>query len=337
MCIDAPVSTTNSLSSGFFYGWETPVLGRWEKSRFVFLLELQDIFGQLPRSFAGTLLLPFRLFLRSTLKFWRIGGHADEDRLDKLLQAIVLSFLECQADVVWLLWIAPVELVSRFLRSSVKWTRISAAPGPEIRNPIVVCPSKKATALLSPFFKSFCWADLQTAGAPTGTVPLIYFLILFCTIDTQEDAMKHLDGFVQVPLMYSLHGSRDIFPGGLRPLGLVYRAGNCNHLLLNTARSRSIAVHDVNLFDSHPRLLTHFSHFWRQNSVIWDSALNFLSPSSSIFDTHASLPFDEFQDCTILVQFCIDQTRVFSICTSFPRCHLVGIFVIDHKISSHLV
>ena len=120
-----------------------------------------------------------------------------------------------------------------------------------------------------------------------------------------------------------------------------YRAGNCNHLLSNTARSPSIAIilqvlfeHDVNLFDSQPRLLTHFSHFWRQNSVILDSALYFLSPLSSIFDSQASFSFDEFQDCTnsnTVLSF--SDSRI-QICTNFPGYHLVGIVTSTIKFHS---
>ena len=66
MCIDAPESTTNSLSSSLI----TDGAGRHQtsvgenKGRFVFLLKLYDIFGQFPRGFAGTSLLSLRLFLR---------------------------------------------------------------------------------------------------------------------------------------------------------------------------------------------------------------------------------------------------------------------------------
>ena len=56
ICIDAPKSTTISLSSGL----------RFDAGR--------HTFGQLPRCFAGTLLLPLCLFLRPILKFWSVGA-----------------------------------------------------------------------------------------------------------------------------------------------------------------------------------------------------------------------------------------------------------------------
>ena len=78
--------------------------------------------------------------------------------------------LECQRDVQRLSWILHIGSVSVCLSSSVKSMKTSAAPFPEIRNPIVVCLMSKrpkqvspvlwccsclfniTTALLSPFF-----------------------------------------------------------------------------------------------------------------------------------------------------------------------------------------
>ena len=39
-----------------------------------FLLQFFDAFGQLPRFFTGTLLLPLCLLLRPILKFWSVGA-----------------------------------------------------------------------------------------------------------------------------------------------------------------------------------------------------------------------------------------------------------------------
>ena len=54
-----------------FKSWcrQAPIFRRWEECCFVFLIWFQGIFGQLPRCFAGTVLLPLCLFL----KFWSIG------------------------------------------------------------------------------------------------------------------------------------------------------------------------------------------------------------------------------------------------------------------------
>ena len=72
MRIDAPESTTNSLSSGVrFDGATRHRFSEGEKN--AVLLSFEDVFSQPPRCFTGTSLLPFRLFLRPILKFWSIG------------------------------------------------------------------------------------------------------------------------------------------------------------------------------------------------------------------------------------------------------------------------
>ena len=75
MCIDAPESTTNSLSSRLTVGGE----GRHQFSEgeknvvFLFLLQFQETSCHFPCCFTGISLLPFCLFLRPILKFWSIG------------------------------------------------------------------------------------------------------------------------------------------------------------------------------------------------------------------------------------------------------------------------
>ena len=88
MCINAPESTTNSFSSDSIVDGE----GRHQVSEEspLFL----DFFGQPPRCFTGTPLLPFRLFLRPILKFWVRWGCVDEDHLGKSFQAMDFG-LEC--------------------------------------------------------------------------------------------------------------------------------------------------------------------------------------------------------------------------------------------------
>ena len=96
MCIDAPESTTNSLSSGL----RVDGAGRhqfWEGEKnavLCFSFQISDIFGQPPRSFTSTSLLPFRLFLRPILKKLAHWGYADEDHLGKSFQAMD-SGLQC--------------------------------------------------------------------------------------------------------------------------------------------------------------------------------------------------------------------------------------------------
>ena len=116
MCIEAPESITNSLSSNFI----TDGAGRHqtsagEKNSFVLFSELWDTFGQSPRVSAGTSLLSFSLFLRPTLQVLGLTDCADEDFLFVSLQAMDLSFLGCLRDTVWLFRIALVELLPRHL------------------------------------------------------------------------------------------------------------------------------------------------------------------------------------------------------------------------------
>ena len=62
MCIDAPESTTNSLSSGFNVDAGRHLFSGDEKN-VALSSSFKHIFGQIPRCFAGTLLLPLCLFL----------------------------------------------------------------------------------------------------------------------------------------------------------------------------------------------------------------------------------------------------------------------------------
>ena len=75
MCIDAPESTTNSRSSGLRIDAGRHLFSEGEKNvALLFFLKFQHTFGQLPRCFAGTLLLPLCLLLRPILKFWSVGA-----------------------------------------------------------------------------------------------------------------------------------------------------------------------------------------------------------------------------------------------------------------------
>ena len=74
MCIEAPESTTHSLSSGLRVdGAGKHLFLMVRRMLLFFLLLFLTHFGQFPRCFAGTLLLPLRLFLRPILKFWSVG------------------------------------------------------------------------------------------------------------------------------------------------------------------------------------------------------------------------------------------------------------------------
>ena len=68
MCIDAPASTKNSLSSGFI----TDAAGRHHTSVSEKKPPLSFVLSFNTRVSAGALLLPFRLFQRPILKFWSV-------------------------------------------------------------------------------------------------------------------------------------------------------------------------------------------------------------------------------------------------------------------------
>ena len=75
MCIDAPESTTNSLSSGLRLDASRHVFSDGEKNVALSCsFNFYYTFGQLPRCFAGTLLLPLCLLQRPILKFWSVGA-----------------------------------------------------------------------------------------------------------------------------------------------------------------------------------------------------------------------------------------------------------------------
>ena len=88
------------------------------------------------------------------LKHWR---YADEDHLGKSFRAMDFG-LECQLDARRLPRILHIGLVSVCLSSSAKSMKTSAAPYPEIRNPIVVylmSKRPKQVSMLSDDAQSF--------------------------------------------------------------------------------------------------------------------------------------------------------------------------------------
>ena len=66
----------NKFSFLSFKGWcrQAPIFRRWEECcSFLLLYFFKHTFGQRPRCFAGTLLLPLCLLLRPIFKFWSVG------------------------------------------------------------------------------------------------------------------------------------------------------------------------------------------------------------------------------------------------------------------------
>ena len=73
--IDAPESTTNYRSSGLRFDASKHQFSEGENNVALSCsFSVKNTFGQLPRCFAGTLLLSFCLLLRPILKFWSVGS-----------------------------------------------------------------------------------------------------------------------------------------------------------------------------------------------------------------------------------------------------------------------
>ena len=114
---DAPESTTNSLSSGLRFDASKHLFSEGEKNVALFFsFNFQNTFGQLPRCFAGSLLLPLCLLLRPIHQILERWGYADEVHLGKQMRAKDFG-LECMRIVQQLSWILHVGSVSACLSS----------------------------------------------------------------------------------------------------------------------------------------------------------------------------------------------------------------------------
>ena len=88
MCIDAPESTTNSLSSSLRVDGARKHLFSESETNAVLSFSCNvKIFFEPPRCFEGTLLLPLCLLLRTILKFLERWGYAHEVHLGKYFRA----------------------------------------------------------------------------------------------------------------------------------------------------------------------------------------------------------------------------------------------------------
>ena len=131
MCIDAPESTTNYLSSGVF----EDVAGNdqtSEREKNVLLslsLSIRTFFRQIPCFSAGG------FFLCSILDFLEFQDFAREVHTSEYLLAMDPLFPQLLRGEANLLRNARCALIPRILCSSQKSTRIPAAQNPGIRNP----------------------------------------------------------------------------------------------------------------------------------------------------------------------------------------------------------
>ena len=142
--------------------------------------------------FHGHIALAFLFLLETDPQILEHWGCADEDHLDKLLQAMVFG-LECWRDATRLWWFEHIGLASMCLSSSVRSTKTSAAPYPEIRNPIVVYPSNIATAILSQFFlRLLARLFVNLAVCVRALIPK--FTSFFCLV---EQALRRMPFFTE--------------------------------------------------------------------------------------------------------------------------------------------
>ena len=139
MCIDAPESTTNSLSSCLrIDGAGRHQFCEGEKNAALFSLLILTHFWPASTLLHGHLALAIVSLPETDPQFLESWGYAGEDHLGKSFQAMDFG-LECQHDVRRLLWILHIGLVSVCLSSSTKsmW-RLRRLHILIIRNRIVV-------------------------------------------------------------------------------------------------------------------------------------------------------------------------------------------------------
>ena len=99
MCIDAPESTTNSLSSGSIVDGEgTHQFSEGEKNAVLFFSFNFRIHLAISTLLHGHLALAFPSLPETDPQILEHWGYADKDHLDKSFQAMVFG-LECWRDV----------------------------------------------------------------------------------------------------------------------------------------------------------------------------------------------------------------------------------------------
>ena len=103
----------------------------------------------------GHLALAFPSLLETDPQILERWGYADEVHLGKCIRAKDHG-LECWRDATRLWWIVHIGLASVCLSSSAESMKTSAAPYPEIRNPIVVCSSIQPLQFCHHSFETSC-------------------------------------------------------------------------------------------------------------------------------------------------------------------------------------
>ena len=165
----------NKFSVLRFKSWcrQAPIFRRWKERSSFLLFEFEQFFGHLPRCFAGTLILPFCLLLRSIFKFGNVGDTLMKSTWANISERLIVlsnlsvtfnSFREFHT-LDWFLlhvWALPQET--------------STASCRERHNPIVVRSMTGVQQVLvsthdkyhvwhrvSPVFRDFCQGWQQVA------------------------------------------------------------------------------------------------------------------------------------------------------------------------------
>ena len=208
MCKDAPESTTNSLSSGLRVDGTSTYFPKVRRMLFYFSALIWEYFWPASTLAHKDIALVIPSLLETDPQILKHWGYADEDHLGISFRAkdFGLDFFACDAQR--LSWILHIGLVSVCLSSSVKSMKTSAAPYPEIRNPIVVYLMSRTLRVSTFFrkahvsstwplhfchhsFRTICWAVHQPGDAHKSTFPQNGIHSRTCRTSTLEDAIFH--------------------------------------------------------------------------------------------------------------------------------------------------
>ena len=221
MCIDAPESITNSRSSGLRFDAGRHLFSEGEKNAALFfsfkfrtLCASFDAASRAPCSYHSVSLL------RPILKLWSIGvtrrriTWANHSKRWILVSNVSMTYdVFCEfytSDMVFRMFELFRKIVVDF-GDSISWHT----------QPNCRVFFKKATALLSPFFFTFCWAVHQPGGVHKSTFLQICLHFLTCRTSTLEDATFHRMEWCKFLWGSPCTAVEPFSPLGLLPLGLL--------------------------------------------------------------------------------------------------------------------
>ena len=188
MCTDAPESTTNSRSSGFFEEG-CPCFGRKVERGLVLVFELIDTFCQVPCFSADASFLLQGFIVCSFLKFWRT--RIAFLRLTLLNNSLRWTNCFCPDFLKWCR--VPLENTTVGFDPNFPLSRrIDFFRGNlGTRNPIVKTPSVRQLMIHHHFCLTFEWAAHQPQCVWTDIGRRICIPIQICKFDIREDAKNH--------------------------------------------------------------------------------------------------------------------------------------------------